>query len=439
MSEKGANIDLLFRNGLKDYEVLPPAGVWEGVKSSGKLKSRSLFLYRVAAAITILLTLSFFTYRLSRDISGSSENPVIAFNVNSSLPVEAVTSHYLPDRQVHREIKSLAVPEVASEVNPDPVIKTNDIYGSLQPLLKFPENKSLSLSNNSITHELNSKAADISEKRSINTVYPDLQYPQNEIKPKTENRWSIAAMASPTYYSKFNTGTDGLSKQLMESEEAVTSYTGGVGLSYKISKRFSIQSGLYYSSLGQKLDGINTYGGFSQYDNSKGDYNFEILTSNGTIYASNPDVFVNAESADRVVTAFTNDVFDPKKASLQYINNSLTQNLSYLELPVILRYKLVDKTLGINVIGGMSYNFLVNNSVYTEMNGNKFDIGGTRGLNPLSLSSSLGMGMEYNFSKKLSLNLEPTFRYYLNPFSVSSGSYIHPYSFGIFSGVSYKF
>ena len=33
MSEKGANIDLLFRNGLKDYEVLPPAGVWEGVKS----------------------------------------------------------------------------------------------------------------------------------------------------------------------------------------------------------------------------------------------------------------------------------------------------------------------------------------------------------------------------------------------------------------------
>ena len=24
MSEKGANIDLVFRNGLKDYEVLPP-------------------------------------------------------------------------------------------------------------------------------------------------------------------------------------------------------------------------------------------------------------------------------------------------------------------------------------------------------------------------------------------------------------------------------
>jgi hypothetical protein len=49
------------------------------------------------------------------------------------------------------------------------------------------------------------------------------------------------------------------------------------------------------------------------------------------------------------------------------------------------------------------------------------------------------MGMEYNLSDKLSLNLEPTFRYYLNPFSVTTGSFIHPYSFGIFSGVSYKF
>ena len=69
-----------------------------------------------------------------------------------------------------------------------------------------------------------------------------------------------------------------------------------------------------------------------------------------------------------------------KKASLQYINNSLTQNLSYLELPVILRYKIIDKTIGINVIGGMSYNFLVNNSVYTEVDGNKYVIGDTRGL-----------------------------------------------------------
>jgi hypothetical protein len=73
------------------------------------------------------------------------------------------------------------------------------------------------------------------------------------------------------------------------------------------------------------------------------------------------------------------------------------------------------------------------------IDGNKYPIGETKGLNPISLSSTLGMGMEYNFSKNLSLNFEPTFRYYLNPFNDIVGSKIHPYSFGIFSGVSYKF
>ena len=73
------------------------------------------------------------------------------------------------------------------------------------------------------------------------------------------------------------------------------------------------------------------------------------------------------------------------------------------------------------------------------IDGNKYPIGKTEGLNLMTLSSSLGMGMEYNFSNKLSLNLEPTFRYYLNPFNELAGSNIHPYSFGIFSGVSYKF
>jgi hypothetical protein len=272
----------------------------------------------------------------------------------------------------------------------------------------------------------------------VSLYYPDLGYKPDVVEAKPEARWSIAAMASPTYYSRFNSA-DGLSSQLMSSEQPLVSYSGGVAFSYKLSKRFSVQSGLYYSSLGQKVEGINSFGGFKQYDNTQGDNNFEVLTSSGLVTANNPDVFLNADASNRVVTVYTIDVFDPKKASLQYINNSLTQNFSYLELPVTLRYKVIDKTIGLNLIGGLSYNLLIHNAVYTTVNGSKYPIGDTKGLNPLSLSSSIGMGMEYNFSGKLSLNLEPMFRYYLNPFNVSTGTLTHPYSFGIFSGVSYKF
>jgi hypothetical protein len=108
-------------------------------------------------------------------------------------------------------------------------------------------------------------------------------------------------------------------------------------------------------------------------------------------------------------------------------------------MPVIVKYKLIDKTVDFNLIGGLSYNLLVNNSVHAVIDGSKYNIGKTAGLNPFMVSSSLGMGMEYNLSEKISLNLEPTFRYYLNPFSNIQGAGAHPYSFGVFSGLSYKF
>ena len=31
MDEREANIDLVFRNGLRDYEVLPPSEVWDNI------------------------------------------------------------------------------------------------------------------------------------------------------------------------------------------------------------------------------------------------------------------------------------------------------------------------------------------------------------------------------------------------------------------------
>ena len=100
---------------------------------------------------------------------------------------------------------------------------------------------------------------------------------------------------------------------------------------------------------------------------------------------------------------------------------------------------MIDRKIDINLIGGMSYNFMLNNSVYALQDDGRYPVGTTEGLNAVSLSSSLGMGMEYKLSQNLSLNLEPTFRYYLNPFNSAKTTGLHPYSLGIFSGIAYKF
>jgi hypothetical protein len=247
-------------------------------------------------------------------------------------------------------------------------------------------------------------------------------------------------MASPTYYSRMGSGSDELVNQIMSSEQSVLTYSGGFALSYKISKRFSIQTGFYYASAGKEIEGVNSFAGFDKYLDSKGSHTFEVLTSSGPVFTSNADVFLLADgSRERVLSQYTIDVFDPKKASLRYIDNSIIQSFSYLQMPVMLRYKFIDKTLDFNLIGGVSSDLLIGNTAYAREGGDKIPLGTTIGLNSLIFSSSLGMGMEYNFSEKISLNLEPTIRYFLRPFGNSAGQQIHPYSFGVFSGFSFRF
>lgn len=440
MDERRANIDLVFRNGLKDYEVLPPPEVWNSIQPAIKIKQRPFILLRSAAMIAVVLGLSFIAYKLSREISTAPASPEIAFQIDSSSPLTApsvMTPSYIPGKEKSlinsspkTFIAGITENPVPSEIEnasfPDAIAtgETNNILLGRSFTINEPMRPSLTSANKKTIE--------------IKPVVPEY-IPESSITKHTE-RWSIGAMASPTYYSSFSSDNSELSNQLAASEQSLISYSGGVSVSYKLNKRFSIQTGLYYSSLGQEIDGIASFGGFQKYDYTKGDHNFEVLTTSGTVYTNNADVFlISTGPGERIITAYTNDVFDPKKANLQYINNTLIQNFSFIELPVVLRYKIVDKAVDINLLGGLSYNMMVDNSVYTTGDGVKYVIGKTDGLNMLTVSSSFGLGMEYSFSKKLSLNLEPTFRYYLNPFNEFVGSTTHPYSFGVFSGISYRF
>ena len=442
MDERRANIDLAFRNGLKDYEVLPPPDVWSCIDGRITRKEKPSYLLRAAAFLAIAMTLSVLAYRWAGKNPAIPGNDALALNETLSSPSSAANliSPATPQLKIYRSAFS-----EPARINDSPeTVAITDSHNEVSNVAKLPQtNLQLPLKTASLGIIRHQSGVNETQKSDLYVDDISLEYQDyladNPADVKN-HRWSIAALATPTYYGKINGSSNELSQQIMASEQAVVSYTGGVALSYNVNKRFSIQSGLFYSSVGQDLEGINSFAGFQKYDNTKGDHNFEVLTTNGTVYTNNADVFLFAEgNSNRILTNYNNDVFDPQKASLDYINNTMRQNFSYLELPVFLRYKIIDRTVDFNLIGGLSYNLLLDNSVYTVVDGSKYMIGTTEGLNMFSVSSSVGMGMEYKFSDKLSLNLEPTFRYYLNTFNNVTGSQFHPYSFGIFSGVSYKF
>ncbi|HUX96756.1 MAG TPA: outer membrane beta-barrel protein [Bacteroidales bacterium] len=440
MADRKANIDLVFRNGLKDYEVLPPPEVWENIHPSIHTGQKSSYipLFKAAAAVGVVVTLSIAAYQWGERISNDQLNELVAANQESVSPEVSFVNPPVSNPIVNIKRKS------GSDINIEKAEKTGDPDVVLAETLSESNNIGVSLNLKTESSSLPGIQDPLSVKYAKVTS-PELeavtyQLLQENIEAPEIQRWSVSAIASPTYYSQFSSSGNELAQQVMESDQTRVSYTGGVGLSYKITSRFSIQSGLYYSSLGQEVGGVNAYSGFKQYDNSKSGHNFEILTANGTVFSSNSDVFLNSSNLPaRVQSYYTNDVFDPVKENLSYVSSTIFKDLSFLELPLILRYKIVDRKIDLNVIGGMSYNFLVNNSVYAVTDGGKYPVGTTEGLNTVSLSSSLGMGMEYKLSENLSLNLEPTFRYYLNPFNSTNSGGFHPYSLGIFSGVSYKF
>ena len=441
MNDDKAYIDLVFRNGLKDYEESPPPEVWTNIMAAIDRKKKYLFFLRSAASIAVIVSIGILAYMLGNKPSKENFSAnVVATNNEPVVPVDI----FIPPSIIKDEIETAVVADIIQE-KIEPVVIAPVAANSETIDAAYAENFNVDVLQEPVA-ELES-FPETQETLTINydnifssgynaNLYND-SYKNIE---DNESKWSIMAMASPTYSSQFTTSRNDVAYAVKAYDNEKSSYSGGVGVAYKVNKRLSVQSGVYYSSRGQELGDITTFIGFHQHNPTNKTDNFEIITSRGTVYA-NPDVYLGSSLApERVITdaKYANDVFDPfDNSGLEYTGNTLVQDIGYLELPLLLRFKAIDKKVGVSFIGGMSSNFLVNSSsVYNIVDGEKKSIATLEGLNKHLFGSSLGMGMEYKFSQNLSFNVEPTLKYLFN-FDKITG--LHTYSFGLFSGVSYKF
>lgn len=119
-------------------------------------------------------------------------------------------------------------------------------------------------------------------------------------------------------------------------------------------------------------------------------------------------------------------------------NSTISQRLGFVEIPLEVEYALVNKKLAVNAIGGFSALIADRNEIYAVSGGQEMLIGEANNINAMSYSANLGLGVNYNISEKIKLNVEPTFKYQINTFSKSAGDF-RPYFIGVYTGFSYKF
>ena len=108
-------------------------------------------------------------------------------------------------------------------------------------------------------------------------------------------------------------------------------------------------------------------------------------------------------------------------------------------MPLELQYAVLSNKFGVNVIGGFSSLFLNNNEVFSEaQDGNRTFLGEANNINKVSYSANFGLGLNYQVTKKIDLNLEPMLKYQINTFNNTSGDF-QPFFVGVYTGLAIKF
>ena len=247
---------------------------------------------------------------------------------------------------------------------------------------------------------------------------------KEEIDESLRKKWNVAPSVAPVYYNTLSQGSPIDEQFKSNPKKAQVSMSYGLHFSYDIGKRWSVRSGVQKLEVGYKTEQVAVL----------------ALGETSGVTSSKPrnvDLAPQAEGLDIISSANVVAVQMPSNFS-SLLNSSLEQRLGYLEVPLELTYKITQSRFSLRVIGGMSTFILNDNEIYANWLNEKRLVGKAANVNQVSFSTNLGLGASYDIGKSFYFNLEPTFKYQLNPFSSDSGNF-KPYILGVYSGFSFKF
>lgn len=247
----------------------------------------------------------------------------------------------------------------------------------------------------------------------------------DEKEKEKRSKWVISSNAAPVYFNSISEGSP-IDEQFISNEKSYAqTLSYGLGVQYAITNKISIRSGINSININYNTNDVYYSSALRQVSTSS-------LNISQNTNAQNL-VLKNAPSSI-VSSSLSDDVENLNESNLA----SLNQEMGYIEIPLELSYKILDKKFGIEVIGGMSTLLLNKNNISLVSRGSEMNIGEANNLNDIHFSSNVGLGFNYNFWKSFQLNFQPVFKYQINTFNSNSGNF-KPYIVGLYSGVSFNF
>lgn len=333
-------------------------------------------------------------------------------NISNSNYGFALNQPNTSDKNVSNQLKD----NPSSEKSTTPVLDANDALNTMKENTGLVNNESEKEKEN--TNEKEAKKDSTSIEEAIAKAEDLIEKEEGKV-----NRWQVYANIAPVYYNTIGNGSH-IHDQFVNNPktgEINTSY--GVNVGYALNEKLTLRSGLNSLNLSYDTDNVILYESVSNSPDTNPLRNITFAPSEGNI---------TVLSASNIGVQQINGILGDN------YNAAISQRISYYEVPLELEYGIVNKNLGLNVIAGFSTFILDGNEVYSEFDDRKIYIGEANNITNVSFSTNIGLGLNYKFTDKLKFNLEPTFKYQLNAFKETSGSF-KPYIIGVYTGFSYKF
>lgn len=246
----------------------------------------------------------------------------------------------------------------------------------------------------------------------------------------TNEKWSLGPSVAPVYFNGIGEGSPVHTIFVPNSKSGNVNMSYGVSVAYEVNKKLKVRSGMHKVDYGYTTNQV-AFSPSARAETPQVENINYAATAKGIVVSSK----VNTSSGGEF-TPLTNAI--DTNAESTTLDGNLSQQFGYLEVPLELNYSVLDKRFGINIIGGISSLFLIDNAILLNSGDQTTQLGEANNINDLNFSTNFGFGLNYKFSPKLQFNIEPIFKYQLNTFSNVAGDF-RPFSVGVYSGFSLRF
>jgi hypothetical protein len=437
---------------LRDFQVQPPEEIWGAIENRLIQKQAKKFLWlRIAAAILLLvvsitslvLYLPFGrfaepmaeTYVTEDELLPSGSEPL------ASEPGADILAEMDKTEALDAATREIITAEV--RIADDAVLR--DYTGTSGLLAMMPKGYENQLASQPSSDQGYADYSLEIEESTDATYEISTEFLAMDFKAPgyTQRGFALAAYLAPQQSFRYQRNAAPFPYEALESE--IYSFAAGLKFHYNINSRWEVESGIGYNLIGQAVNGIAAFSHPSMIPlySSKGElissHPQSMSTSMGGINFKDQSFYFADISSSRIF-ALKGSYDESNVNLLNKTASGLIQHFGYIEVPIIFRYKIIDRMFSMSVKSGIAANFLYTNNVYLQGSAYTRSIGESTGISPVSWSGTGGLSFGYPISDRINIALDPTFTMFLTPMgqfrNLTRETY--PYNYSLFMGIRYK-